>query len=162
MKTFFVSSLLIFVVLAAACQQKAQIDTASQEAAVKAYKDMLDLWDTAHNARDVDRLVSFYLDDAYRMQQEEPAWIGHDEIRDGFKNNFDRFAAIEVDNVAQEVKICGDWAFVRGTTTWTSTLKGGEETKGTSKWMSVNKRQSDGSWKIQWDIWNSDKPLLRE
>ncbi len=67
---------------------------------------------------------------------------------------------MEVDNIAQDVVVSGDWATVRGTYTATFTpAAGGGPISESGKWMSFFKRQSDGTWKVMCNIWNRDTPL---
>ena len=57
----------------------------------------------------------------------------------------------------EEVQVAGDWAFSRGTYTLSITPKaGGEEIFIDGKYMTILKRQTDGSWKIHRDIFNSN------
>ncbi|MEE8586821.1 MAG: hypothetical protein V3T83_18425 [Acidobacteriota bacterium] len=60
-----------------------------------------------------------------------------------------------------EVEVAGDWAFDRGTYTITLTPKAGGEPvfEDEAKYLTITKRQPDGSWKIYRTISNSDRPL---
>jgi ketosteroid isomerase-like protein len=58
-----------------------------------------------------------------------------------------------------ETEITGSWAFSRGMFVSTLTPKGeGQAVLIDGKFMTVLKRQADGSWKIYRDIWNSNLP----
>ena len=60
----------------------------------------------------------------------------------------------------EEVEVAGDWGFIRGTSPVTLTPQaGGEPLQDEGKYLSIRKRQPDGSWKIFWAIWNSNNPL---
>jgi ketosteroid isomerase-like protein len=62
-----------------------------------------------------------------------------------------------MDITNEEVQVSGDLAFARGTYAATVTPKaGGEETFIDGKYMTILKRQTDGSWKIHRDIFNSN------
>jgi uncharacterized protein (TIGR02246 family) len=135
-------------------------DQAAEEAA---YKEMLQKWDIAFKAGDADGLADLYTDDAVRMVPDIPAWKGKDAIRAGFAKQLETGPekyTLEVENIVEDIVISGEWAYVRGIgkATW-SPKSGGEPIHTTSKFMSLNKRQPDGSWKIVWDIWNADGPV---
>ena len=57
------------------------------------------------------------------------------------------------------IQVVGDWAFIRCNFTVTMIPKaGGEPLYMDSKDLSIMERQADGSWKIYWDIFNSNVP----
>ena len=59
-------------------------------------------------------------------------------------------ASAEIDDVEGESNL----AFSRGSAT--ATFEDGATT--TFKWMAVHRRQSDGSWKMARDAWNTNEP----
>jgi ketosteroid isomerase-like protein len=61
----------------------------------------------------------------------------------------------------EEVQIAGpDWAFERGTYDISLTPKaGGEPMQDAGKYITIYRRQSDGSWAMSRDIWNSSNPV---
>ncbi len=62
--------------------------------------------------------------------------------------------------MVEDVRVFGDWAFMRGVYTVKRTPKtGGEPIQFPGKWMAFKQRQLDGSWKIVSDIFNSDSPI---
>jgi len=59
-----------------------------------------------------------------------------------------------------ELEIVGDWAFARCTYAVTLVPKAGwQSAEDRGKLLRIVKRQSDGTWKVYLDIWNSDQPL---
>jgi ketosteroid isomerase-like protein len=60
-----------------------------------------------------------------------------------------------------EVELAGDdWAFERGTYTIVLTPKaGGTPIRDTGKYLTIYRRQTDHSWLMARDIWNSNNPL---
>jgi len=152
------------ILASTACQPPARETASSVEDDVAYLKTIADQFDEALTARDPDGLAALYADNAVRMMPDLPAWVGNEAIRAGFARDIEvsaeRWSAIEVDNVAQEVVVFGDWATVRGTFTAQLTpADGGERITNTGKWLAFHKRQSDGTWKVVWDIWNRDTPL---
>jgi ketosteroid isomerase-like protein len=61
----------------------------------------------------------------------------------------------------EDVMVSGDLAVETGTFAWTLQPKSGAEVKDKGKYLTVWKRQADGSWKIVRDIDNSDLPAKR-
>jgi uncharacterized protein (TIGR02246 family) len=128
---------------------------------IEANKKLVEQWDEAFNKSDLDALSSLYTIDAIRMQPNEPVLNGREAIRASFKSYFDQNETILDDNKAVEVTIAGDYAIAHGN--YTSDYKpksGGTPVHDEGKWVSIRKRQADGSWKAVMDIWNSDLPAV--
>jgi ketosteroid isomerase-like protein len=54
----------------------------------------------------------------------------------------------------------GDLGYTQGTETYTITdPKTGKPMSDRGKWLTIRKKQADGTWKIVQDAWNSDMPL---
>ena len=103
--------------------------------------------------------MALHTDDAIRMPPNEPPVIGKEAIRASFQATFDQFTG-KITLSLKEVEFAGDWAFVRGASSVTLTPKaGGEPLQDEGKYLSIRKRQPDGSWKIFWTNWNSNNPL---
>ena len=113
----------------------------------------------ALNVGDVDAWVACFTDDGVQMPPHFGTNVGKTAVREwsqGFLNLFDSRFSLSVD----EVRVAADWAFERGRYNITLTSRaGGEPMDDSGKYMTVYQRQSDGSWKIARDIWNSDQPL---
>ena len=154
MKNLIVFFLGIAILSICACAEK--IDT---EADIEAVKNLTEEYDAAINSGDLDSWVSLYTDDAVRMPPNSPALVGKDAIRSVMQSSFEKFT-FDIKETAEEVIVAGDWAFARGTYTYTITPKAGSEPIGddSGKWMAFHKCQPDGSWKIYRNIWNSDLP----
>ena len=151
MKRVIVPFLGIVMLLMFGCTK--QVDTQTD---IQALKNSLEEFEIAVNASDFETLASFYTEDAVRMPPNEPALVGNEAIRTGSKKGFEKYD-YELEISTEEVRVVGDWAFMRGVSAVTITPKtGGKPIQGTSKWMAFRQRQSDGSWKIVSDIYNSD------
>ena len=106
---------------------------------------------------DVAAQGSVYADDGIVMMSNMPAWKGRDAIR---KGAVDMFAAMDAKDVkfnTQDVDVSGDIAVETGTFSMTLTPKGGKAVEEKGKYITVWKRQADGTWKIARDISNSDR-----
>ena len=144
--------------MACSAAQEGVADASSQmedEAAIRA---LTSSFDEAVNARDIDALMSRYADGAVRMDPNVPARVGKEAIRAGFLEGWETNNPV-VANQVVDVRISGDLAMSRGTWTATITPANGEEAyEDRGKWAGAAERQSDGSWKSIWTIWNSDLP----
>ncbi len=114
---------------------------------------------TALVAGDVAGWSAAYADDAIVMQPDEPAWRGKAE-RDAKAGAL--VAAMSFSNVkfaSTDVIVRGDLAVETGSVSYTLTPRsGGKAMDIVGKYLTVWKRQDDGSWKIIRDINNSDGP----
>jgi len=154
MKNLIVFFLGITILSIGACTKKIDI-----EDDVEAIKNLTKEYDAIINSGDLDSWMSLYADDAVRMQPNMPALVGKDAIRNFYQPIFEQYV-IDINETCEEVIVCGDWAFVRGTYTYTMTPKvGGDPSLDSGKWIALHKRQSDGSWNIYRNIFNSDLPF---
>lgn len=111
-------------------------------------------------AKDLEKAVSFYADDAVFMNNNSPLIRGKDHIRAAMKPEFDDAnARIGYEITAVDVAGSGELGYTAGT--WFVTSVEPRTQKSTisrGKWVTVRKRQPDGQWKIVYDIGNSDPP----
>ncbi len=125
---------------------------------VQAIKDANAAWDRAWSAGGCDAVLALYLADAVAMSPNKPATVGRDAMISGCKKYFTQFRETNR-SVVRGVRISGDLAVSWGTQEGTTTPKaGGASVRYKQKWMTAYLRQPDGSWKILWEIYNSDLP----
>jgi uncharacterized protein (TIGR02246 family) len=109
-----------------------------------------------------DGWISLWADDGVQLPPGSPPNIGKEQIRAAMKGLVDQFVwNIGITN--EEVGVGGDWSFARGT--YTATLTPKEEGKAifvNGKYMTILKKQPDGSWRIHRDIFNSNVPPSEE
>ena len=133
--------------------------TADVEADEAAIRDMASAWVDAANAKDVERMVSGYTDDASLFRPNAPIATGKEAIRKVLSKLTERPGLSESNQVTKvEVSRMGDLAYSFGTyeSTWNDP-EGNPVTK-RGKWVAVYKKQADGQWKQVADIGNSDGP----
>jgi uncharacterized protein (TIGR02246 family) len=140
-------------------EPQAAVDVEAVTAAVNA------IWNhytAGANTGDLDLWLSLWDDNGVRLAPDTPAVYGKEQIRAQMQVPFDQFNnKIAIKN--EEVEVAGDWAFSRGTYTLSTTPKaGGDEIFIDGKYMTILKRQPDGSWKIYRDIFNSNVPPPQE
>lgn len=141
--------------LIAGCQRISDAH-AADEAAIRA-ADATTL--KAAQAKDVDRVISNYADDAVWLPPGEPVVQGKTAIRAGW-SQFLATPGLSIDWHIEKVDVAraGDMAY----TFYKYELKiqgqDGNVSTDHGKDLAVWKKQSDGSWKMVADTFNSDKP----
>ena len=145
MKSICPISLCILLSLLSGCARKV-----NDPADVQAIKDANAEWDKAWSAGDAD---------AVAMAPSQPAQAGRDALRISSRKYFDLYSE-ENRSVVDDIRVSGDLAVARGTQETITTAKaGGTSFEDKSKWISAYQRQPDGSWKILWEMYNSDLPV---
>jgi uncharacterized protein (TIGR02246 family) len=125
----------------------------------QALRDLDAQWSAAAAAKDVDKTVSFYSDDAVVMPPNAPGATTKEVIRSAWKEMLTTpGAAINWKATKVEVAKSGDLAYVSGTYEETMTDASGKPVKDHGKYVEIFKKQADGTWKVVADIWNSDLP----
>ncbi len=113
----------------------------------------------ALNAGDAEGWAGCFTEDAVQMPPHFGANAGKAAI-EGWSKGFLGMFACRFSLSVDEVQATDDWAFERGRYDITLTPKaGGESMDDNGKYITLYQRQSDGSWKIARDIWNSSVPL---
>lgn len=111
-------------------------------------------WSKEAGAKDLDKTVSFYADDAICLPPNEPAVTGKENIRNLWKGFLDSFQSISWNTTRVEVAKSGDMAMTTGT--YELTMKDGTKDKG--KYCEVWEKKADGKWKVGTDMFSSDLP----
>ena len=116
-------------------------------------------WEKAVNTLDLDGSVNACADDGSVLSQGAPIATGHDAIRKLFQGFF---AMPEIKlawkATRAEAARSGDLGYTTGTYTMTYKDPSGKTVTDHGKYVTVWKKQKDGSWKVAYDIFNSDLP----
>jgi ketosteroid isomerase-like protein len=116
-------------------------------------------WSAAAGAKDVEKTVSFYSNDAIVMPPNAPADTTKETIRKGWQDLLGTPGlVISWKTTKVEVAKSGDLAFLSGTYELTMNDSSGKPINDRGKYVEVWEKQSDGKWKCATDIWNSDLP----
>ncbi|UCH65080.1 MAG: SgcJ/EcaC family oxidoreductase [Ignavibacterium sp.] len=155
-------SAIIIAIAIFGCQQQSQeqagSETMSMEADVEALKEENRKYDDAYNSGNLDGFVALFTDDAVQLPDEEAIVVGKEAIRLRAKDGFANFTFKLTDTV-EDIKVSGNWAFVRGSYVNIITPKeGGDDATEEGKWVAIYQRQADGSWQIYSEIWNNNAP----
>lgn len=108
----------------------------------------------AYNRKDAAAAVKDYAADAKVLPPNMPMVSGKEAIQAFWKFAMDMGASVSLE--AAELAMDGGLACERGVITITMQPGTPQEKTTKGKYVTVMRRQSDGSWKLVLDIWNSD------
>jgi len=113
----------------------------------------------AAEAKDLERYMSFYADDASLFWPGAPMVTGRAAIRE-FMRAFLSMPAFSLSFETAKVDVsgAGDLAYSCGTNKVTLVDPRGNRMKDRGKYLTVYRKQPDGTWKVVADMGNSDLP----
>jgi len=156
-----VAFVLLLLLTAFSCAKQEKKPSVEED--IAAIKEFYNQYCIQANAGDLDNFLSLWEDNAIRMDPDKPSIIGKENITKFFKPSFELFSVNVKIYGDIEIQISGDMAFSRGTYTLSLTPKeGGATTTFDGKWLDIDKRQTDGSWKIYIDMVNYNGPPVVE
>jgi len=152
----------VFAMVLAACAQASQEpvsgSAAETEAVVEAIEDMEAQYASAITSGDLEAILALYSDKGAHLVPNQPASIGKSAIRTLWEERFAQ-SVYESTQTVEEVRVSGDLAVSRTNIKGTTTPKDGSEPNAFNlKALIIYERQSDGSWKRAWSIYNSNTP----
>jgi len=125
----------------------------------QALRDLDAQWSAAAGAKDLDKAVSYYSNDATVMPPNASAARTKEAIRKVWQ---DLLASpdLSISWKATKVEVAksGDLACLSGTYELTINDPSGKQLNDHGKYVEVWEKQADGKWKCGADIWNSDLP----
>lgn len=137
----------------------------SVEADITAVKEVLSQYAVGCNTGDFDLWISLWADHGIQMPPDTPARIGKEQIQEGMKPVFDEMTLdISITSI-DDAKVYSDLGITYCNYTLAMTPKAGGETihaMPDGKALTLSERQSDGSWKIVYDCFNSNCPPKQE
>jgi uncharacterized protein (TIGR02246 family) len=112
-------------------------------------------WSEAAQRRDIDRVLSFWADDATVFPPGSPPVIGKPAIREFVAKSFQTPGfSISWKTTAVVVSRSGDFAYGTGTNRVTFSGPDGKQGTVEGKAVTVWRREPEGVWKCVIDIWN--------
>jgi ketosteroid isomerase-like protein len=125
----------------------------------QALRDLDAQWSAAAGAKDLDKTVSYYSDDAIVLPPNAPAATTEEAIRSVWKNDLAIASSVSWKATRVEVAKSGDMAYVSGTYEVIMTDASGKPVNDRGKYLEVWEKQINGTWKCGADVWNSDLPV---
>jgi uncharacterized protein (TIGR02246 family) len=158
--TFFLPLCLAAALTLAGCGHFNVSTSNSHDAEVQALRDADAAWAQAWASKDVDKAVAGYADDATVLDPNLAAITGRENFRANLKPFFaDKNFAIHWDASKVDVAQSGDLGYTQGTLTYTITDPStGQPFTDRAKYLTVWKKQADGSWRVVEDTYNTDLP----
>ncbi len=109
------------------------------------------------NAGDADTWIKLWDDKGVQMPPGAPANVGKATILQGIRGAFEAYDYRDFVINNEEVEVLGDFGFARGTySTLLVPKAGGEHIPIDGKYLTIFKKQADGTWKIYRDAFNSN------
>jgi uncharacterized protein (TIGR02246 family) len=136
------------------CKQQPKIDVAKEEASIRETDAQ---WQAAVKARDLEKTISFWADDATIIPSNAPPITGKAAIRNYVANAYasrDFSITWNLDKVV--VSRSGDMAYATSTDKITFRTPAGQLMTEKTNAVVVWKKQPDGSWKAVVDIWSAE------
>jgi ketosteroid isomerase-like protein len=156
MKTVYTAILVSLLLLVSGCAK------VNDPADVQAIKASAEEFTKAFNAMDANAAVAMMTDHTSYADANVPVAVGKETIKKLMQDGFGIFAQFNVQfsMPVTDVQVSGDLGAARGTWTVSLTHKPGilAPIKDSGSWSTVCRRQSDGSWKWDSMIANSDQP----
>lgn len=159
--------LVILLCFTFSCQQGEEvaeeaIPVVDVEADINAIKEVLNRYAVSINNGDFELWISLWADDGVQLPPDTPARIGKEQIREAMNPIFEQMTPDIAIISIWSAKVYGDLGLTCCNYTLDLTPKAGGETihaMRDGKALTLYKRQSDGSWKIFRDCFNSNVPL---
>ena len=161
MRGVFLTRVLVFLVglvsFMVACQRQPAADTSvADERAIRVAEIE---WAKAAAAKNIERTLSFYADDASMFAPNAPIATGKQAIRAVWAPEFTNVGfAIHWQTTKIDVSRAGDLAYTHGSYDFTLNDARGKPVTDRGKYVVVWKKKPDGTWRAVADIWNSDLP----
>ena len=136
----------------------------TRQADIKAVKAVEATWVEDIATKDVDKFASYYADDASLLLPNAPIINGRDNIKAALKPMLaDPNFALTFHSTRAEASKGGDFVYTLGTYSMTTSRpKDKTPVPDKGKYLTVFKKQADGSWKAVADMISSDMPAGNE
>ena len=138
----------------------ATISFYSIEDDIAAIEEVLNQYAITASAGDFEGWLSLHAEDVVKMPPDAPAIFGREALRAKNQAAWDNMN-INCVIYPEETQVAGDMGLARGTYSISATPKAGGETidiMTDGKYLTLCKRQPDGTWKISHDCYNSNIP----
>ena len=149
-----VGLLVILPLLMTGCATMAKTDA---DAFRRAVEETWEKYSEALTNGDPDLFLAIHAEDVVKMAPGAPAAMGIEALEKRIRGGLEALEYEEFSIKLEEAEACGDLGFARGTYTFTAKVRAsGQTMKYDGKYLTVFKKQPDGSWKISRDCFNSN------
>jgi uncharacterized protein (TIGR02246 family) len=143
-------STIVFALITAGCGEQRKVDLSAEEAAIR--RTDAD-WLAAASARDLNRVLPFWADDATIVTPGMPPIVGKDAIRKYVAGAFATPGfSITWKTEKVEVSQSGDLAYSTGTDRISLNTPDGKSVTEENRGVAIWKKQVDGSWRVVLDM----------
>lgn len=144
--------------LLTACAPAPAPDT--RDADTRAVRDLEAAWSKDAATKNADTFAKYYADDAVLLMPNAPILKGKQAIADAMKGAMsDPNFALDFTGTSADAAKSGDMVYTVGTYNMTMSDPQHKPMTDKGKYMTVFKKQADGSWKAVADMINSDMPM---
>ncbi|HZR28395.1 MAG TPA: DUF4440 domain-containing protein [Terriglobales bacterium] len=134
-----------------AANEKANID-AEKKVLIQAEAD----FEAARAQKGMEGWLSFFSEDTANIIPGKPVTFSKADMREQLTSTWNPNATLKWQPVKVDVSASGDLAYTIGTWQLTGKSRKGDPISMTGKYMTVWKKQADGSWKVVADMGNAD------
>jgi uncharacterized protein (TIGR02246 family) len=117
-------------------------------------------WSKAAESRDLDATVAYYSDEATVLPPNAPVASGKAGIRAMWTELLNPHTTVTWQVTKADAALSGEMAYVIGTYQIAAKDPEGKAMEDRGKLLEVWKKQADGKWKVDADIFNTDLPGL--
>ena len=109
----------------------------------------------ANLSKDADAYLSLWVDNPIKVKPKKPPIIGRTALGEMKRGSFSKWNILSYEINVEEVQVDRKMGFARGTGKSTMVpVGGGDSVVSEAKFLTIFKRQPDGSWKIYCDVVN--------
>jgi len=150
-KPAFLALLLLLTSALFAADKKADIE-AEKKALIQAEAD----FEAARAQKGMEGWLSFFSEDTAVIIPGKPITFNKADMREQLTNTWNPGVTLKWQPVKADVSASGDLGYTVGTWQLTGKSRKGDPVSMTGKYMTVWKKQTDGSWKVVADMGNAD------
>ena len=150
-KPAFLALLLLLTSALFAANKKADI-AAEKKALIQAEAD----FEAARAQKGMEGWLSFFSEDTANIIPGKPITFSKADMREQLTNTWNPNVTLKWQPVKADVSASGDLGYTVGTWQLTGKSPKGDPVSMTGKYMTVWKKQTDGSWKVVADMGNAD------
>jgi len=152
MKTQFWGTILMAVAAAAMLSGCASTKTTRENDFAALVQAIFDEYTTCNCNEDADGYVALWDEEGIKLKPKQPAVIGKAALAEMKRSAYQKWDYLSQKVNIEEVHVDREWGFVRGTAETTAKPRaGGDDVTSEAKFLTIFKRQKDGSWKIYCD-----------